>query len=534
MFSRIFIFLLVFLLLASFIQFWFYIIVEYLEKEFEEGIEIIPQNIDTFRQYVVHSIEEPSNFQIKQKDQSLLHPHLPPLPPFVSISNAKQLAKDTLEGKPTIAGISVILTNFLKDLHFMFQTHANKKSGREEVIRSYVDLTRKYLIPLDTPYRGKPMFPIRNDDSVFISIASFRDDLLGNTLMEAFSKATHPDKLFVGTIVQNCFGVDYTCKTGAQVIGKNKLGHDQTKVSDASPDVNGVAEFCKHNLYRKYCDTGQLRVLYVNETESIGPAVARYYASKLWGGETYYVQVDSHLHFANDWDSLYIEELHLARSYPNAVLSAYPPGFDETVPIGNSTGTRLCSCEFSTSNVEFNIIRINTAGSTPWNAPRPTQIAYIAAGFFFTRSEFLVDVPFDPLLPWCFMGEEISLSMRAWTSGWDIYAPRKNLISHQYRPGRMGLPKFWGTVGRVFNKPGPHFNTLLQEIIITRIKHLVGYPEATLERIMEDDNLIVLTEFEHYALGNVRTRNQYLDFVKIDVNKKECSSISWCMKGEYE
>ena len=33
------------------------------------------------------------------------------------------------------------------------------------------------------------------------------------------------------------------------------------------------------------------------------------------------------------------------------------------------------------------------------------------------------------------------LSMRAWTHGWDIYAPRKNWISHQYRPGRMGLPK---------------------------------------------------------------------------------------------
>ena len=33
------------------------------------------------------------------------------------------------------------------------------------------------------------------------------------------------------------------------------------------------------------------------------------------------------------------------------------------------------------------------------------------------------------------MGEEIALSMRAWTHGWDIYAPRQNLIAHQYRPG---------------------------------------------------------------------------------------------------
>jgi hypothetical protein len=36
------------------------------------------------------------------------------------------------------------------------------------------------------------------------------------------------------------------------------------------------------------------------------------------------------------------------------------------------------------------------------------------------RSEFLIDVPFDPYLPWIFMGEEIALSLHAWTHGWDI------------------------------------------------------------------------------------------------------------------
>jgi len=32
------------------------------------------------------------------------------------------------------------------------------------------------------------------------------------------------------------------------------------------------------------------------------------------------------------------------------------------------------------------------------DAPRPTQVAFIAAGFFFARSEFLMDVPFDPFV----------------------------------------------------------------------------------------------------------------------------------------
>ena len=98
--------------------------------------------------------------------------------------------------------------------------------------------------------------------------------------------------------------------------------------------------------------------------------------------------------------------------------------------------------------------------------PRPTQIPFVAAGFFFTRAEFLRDVPFDPFMPWLFMGEEIALSMRAWTHGWNIYAPRKNLISHQYRPGYMGLPKFWGTVNRMFR--GAANNNVLQKPVIKR------------------------------------------------------------------
>merc|ERR1711957_413939 len=117
------------------------------------------------------------------------------------------------------------------------------------------------------------------------------------------------------------------------------------------------------------------------------------------------------------------------------------------------------------SDVEHKIIRINT-GNQCSSEDVPSQIAYIAAGFFFTRAEFLVDVPFDPFLPWCFMGEEIALSMRAWTHGWDIYAPRKNLIAHQYRPGRMGLPKFWETMNRLHRKSGLGNNELAHTVIL--------------------------------------------------------------------
>jgi hypothetical protein len=57
--------------------------------------------------------------------------------------------------------------------------------------------------------------------------------------------------------------------------------------------VLSIEEFCTDPEYTKYCDAGQIRALYVNETESNGPTTARYFASKLWGGETYFMQASN-------------------------------------------------------------------------------------------------------------------------------------------------------------------------------------------------------------------------------------------------
>ena len=128
----------------------------------------------------------------------------------------------------------------------------------------------------------------------------------------------------------------------------------------------------------------------------------------------------------------------------------------------------------------------------------------------------------------CFMGEEIALSLRAWTNGWDIYAPPKNLIAHQYRPGRMGLPKFWENTGRVFGRPGPGFNTALQTITLQRIKHMVGYEEATMENLENHGYEIMLTDYEYYGPGEVRTMDAFLEHTRIDVKNMRCGHIDWC------
>ena len=52
-------------------------------------------------------------------------------------------------------------------------------------------------------WSGRTLYPVRTDGSIFLSIASYRDHRLENTLKEAFGKAKHPEKLFAGVVIDN-------------------------------------------------------------------------------------------------------------------------------------------------------------------------------------------------------------------------------------------------------------------------------------------------------------------------------------------
>lgn len=51
---------------------------------------------------------------------------------------------------------------------------------------------------------------------------------------------------------------------------------------------------------------------------------ARYLASKLYRGESYYLQIDSHSLFAQDWDKALLQIVANAPS-EKPVITAYPP-----------------------------------------------------------------------------------------------------------------------------------------------------------------------------------------------------------------
>jgi len=296
-------------------------------------------------------------------------------------------------------------------------------------------------------------------------------------------------------------------------------------MEDVEPDDDCHRLFCESSVGRTHCDAGRVRVLRVNETESLGPYAARYFASKLWYGEQWFMQIDAHMTFLQDWDAISIEMLNAAPS-EKPVLSHYPPGHEQDLAaMSGEPGPRLCGPVFAESDLESQIVRLE--GGMKWDSEQlrvPRFAPFTAAGYFVAHSDFLREVPFDPFLPYIFMGEEIIMSTRLWTSGYDIFSPTQSVVGHMYV--RRHKPKFWESVHRVFTH-GVH--NPLQMLVLDRIKYQLGYPEASRDMVVPKS---VLTAVEQYSMGNKRPLEEYLRIVGLNMTTKEVTYTAWCEDGQ--
>ncbi|CAM9164550.1 unnamed protein product, partial [Scytosiphon promiscuus] len=374
------------------------------------------------------------------------------------------------------------MRNFLDELH---QAYMKLSSPEPQTVWDlYKAAADQWLLPMDRASEGQTLFEVRQDQSIFVSLASYRDENCPKTLEEMFSKAIRPEYLYVGLVQQNCVS---GCKTGVL---------EGQVIEDTEPDVNCYVEFCRTRLGSEFCNSGNVRDFFVREEEALGPAVARYLASKLWMGETYFMQIDAHSLFVHGWDAMLVDDIHKTPSYPLSVLSHYPPSTG--APFEDKPGYRICGAEFAKSNVEYDIIRLGAGLQQDKQIQqKPCPAPFIGAGFFFAHASFLADVPYDPYVPWVFMGEEILVSLRMWTWGYDIYSPTRNVLSHLYV--RRHTPKFWETVNRLFEKNSMHNE--LTSMVIHRVKNIAGYPESSAEILRQPT---LLENLDLYGDGDVR------------------------------
>lgn len=237
------------------------------------------------------------------------------------------------------------------------------------------------------------------EETIFVSVASYRDDDCSQTLKSMYANAKYPQRIFAGVCQQNKAG--------------------EAKEECVDPNLP----------WRQ-----NVRVISMPYTEAKGPTYARYKCASLYKGETYFCQIDSHTTFAKDWDEAVIRDLKSCPS-PKPIITFYPHDRATKNPGGVPV---LCKSKFTPEKlVTFEAVTLAAAES----GDDPKPVPFVAGGFFFGRGSIPVEVPFDESLDYLFNGEEIAYSARLWTSGYDFFAPRQNYVFHFYT--RSGKPKFW-------------------------------------------------------------------------------------------
>lgn len=320
------------------------------------------------------------------------------------------------------------------------------------------------------------------DGTIFVSIPSYRDTECRDTVYNMFERAKYPDRIFAGVVQQN------------------KLDKKEEDCFDKCSD-------CKR---RK--ESGHIKVKNFDFKDAKGPCFARYEASKLWDGEQYYMEIDSHTDFVEDWDEIFLSELK-ATNDPKAIIGGYPPTPEQMEKIKNGKNEFPMMCHVFINDDGLPQVKAKMVKS-PSNM-LPVPVPFLGSNLKLMPYTALFDVPYDPHLNFLFFGEELLHSARLWTSGYNFYAPIKIVASHKY--GRAGSPKFWNDQKNYEN---------CRKQAIKRVKFMLGLNKKS--DVPED----FATELEEFGMGYQRSLTDYWKLLDVDLNKKKANSH--CKENGYK
>jgi hypothetical protein len=240
-------------------------------------------------------------------------------------------------------------------------------------------------------------------EKIFIQIASYRDPQLIPTIKDCLTNAKHPDRLTFGICCQY---------------------HIDDKFDD---------------LF-EYEDRPGFNVSYVLYNETKGACWARHRLQQFYNNEEYTLQIDSHMRFKKNWDEDLIDMLKdlQEKGYKKPLLTGYVSSFD---PNNDPTGRveEPWEMAFDRFIPEGAVFFLPQTIPNWQNLTEPIKTRFYSAHFCFTLGKFVLEVPHDP--NYYFHGEEISIAVRAFTHGYDLFHPHKTLVWHEYT--RAGRVKTW-------------------------------------------------------------------------------------------
>ena len=236
-----------------------------------------------------------------------------------------------------------------------------------------------------------------------MQIAAYRDPQLKPTLKDMLDRAKHPEDLRVGIAWQH-------------------------SSDDGWDDLED------------YRNDPRFRIIDIDYRESKGVCWARNAVQQLYAGEDYTLQIDSHMRFEDGWDESLKEMLEGLRSkgHRKPLLTSYVSSFDpDNDPAGRvRVPWQMNFDRFIPEGAVF-FLPATIPNHAKLDSPVPAR--FYSAHFCFAPGSFCTEVPHNP--EYYFHGEEISIAVRAYTHGYDLFHPHKVLVWHEYT--RKGRTKQW-------------------------------------------------------------------------------------------
>lgn len=230
--------------------------------------------------------------------------------------------------------------------------------------------------------------------TIFVSIASYKDTELVNTVNCLLNNAKYPDRLVIGICQQD------------------------------APD-----QFITFSQ-------PQVKVVNFHYVASQGVCWARRHAQGLYNDEDYFLQIDSHIIMVPEWDEILVQQIDLAKQLTtNKVLfAAYPSGYQ----IVNEVRRFDSPGHSKTILRNDDFFRFHCGSGMPSDSLIPTPTPFLNAGFLFGDGVFNRLCLYDPDI--YFEGEELLNTVKAYTHGFDLFNPSSHMCWHLY--------KLWSTTDR--------------------------------------------------------------------------------------
>ena len=305
---------------------------------------------------------------------------------------------------------------------------------------------------------------------IFVSIASYQDPLLKNTIEDCFSKAANKDSLVFG-------------------------------ICDQSDEPLDLSNLCFQN---------QIRYEHVETIFSRGPCWARSRIQDLFSDEKYFLQIDSHTLFSESWDMQLIDALEKIKSHgqkshyhKKPFLTGYPRAFDYDPKLRSfvkqTADKNILPIAYRKDSL-FMRDRFSRQIGLRTNKQGISHGYLLAAGCLFAEGKMIREIPYDQY--YYFYGEELSLMLRLFTHGYSAFHMSDLPIFHLYTNHESNKrPLHWA--------PEEDRNRSIK------------WHELEKKSIDRLSNLVEGFSLGGYGLGTVRNLNDYALISGMDILKKE-------------